>query len=572
MPAPSESSGDRSGLLRPDRRPHRRLSDLRTDDITPGDRGGDGAPGGLGDDDAVVGGITLDSRLVEPGDLYVALPGRHTHGAHFAAAAVQRGAVAVLTDPAGVKMINVAGTLAARRVPVLVAADPRASMGELAARLYDRPAETLTMIGITGTNGKTTTAFLVEAALRSIGRRVGVIGTLGFRLDGADLGGIRTTVTTPESVDLHALLALMRDRGADTVVMEVSSHALALHRVAGVRFDATAFTNLGRDHLDFHPDMEHYFATKAKLFSPELTRAAVINIDDRYGQRLRAGLDHRVRVITTSSRIDRPDADQVADWQVVAVRPDRSGTQVRTLVPPAGPTTDGALTFRLALPGDYNVHNAITALALVDLVGGPPTAAATAATAATGLAEVAVPGRMEAVDLGLDAPVVVVDFAHTPQAVTAALTALDGDPLVVVLGCGGDRDAAKRGPMGAAAATSADVVVVTDDNPRSEEPAAIRAAVLAGARTADRPRATTILDGLDRRSAIRTALTEATRPAARTVDRAVVAILGKGHEHGQELTGPDGLSVTLPFDDVLVAAEEWLRLADPGQRPAGTQP
>ena len=500
--------------------------------------------------DPVVGGITLDSRWVESGDVYVALPGLRTHGARFAADAVALGAVVLLTDAAGATELHETVT---DRVPVLVADDPRMVMGELAARLYDHPGDALTMIGITGTNGKTTTAFLVEAALRRIGRRVGVIGTLGFRLDGVDLGGSRTTVTTPESVDLHALLALFRERGADAVVMEVSSHALALQRVAGIRFAVAAFTNLGRDHLDFHADMEDYFAAKASLFVGGRTRTAVINVADAYGRRLRAQLDadRRVQVVTTSTQSDAREPE--ADWSATEIRADRTGSQV-ALNTPTGP-----LALRLGLPGRYNVDNAVIALALVAAVGDDP------ALAAVGLGEAAVPGRMQQVDLGPDAPTVVVDFAHTPQAVTAALHSLNGDRVVAVLGAGGERDRAKRAPMGAAAARSADVVVVTDDNPRSEDPAAIRAEVLAGARSVERPRAATILDGGDRRRAIRLALAEAVRPGSSTSavrGSAVVAILGKGHEHGQQLVGPDGAPLTLPFDDVLVAAEEWLRLQD----------
>ena len=533
---------DPSGLPRPDRRPRLRLAELTAGTELVRVAGWD--PANEADaPDRWVGGITLDSRLVDASDVYVALPGQHTHGARFTPAAVDRGSVAVLTDPTGADMIDAAATASGvpggPSVPVIAVADPRAVMGPWAARLYGHPAAAMTMIGITGTNGKTTTAFLVEAALRRTGRRVGVIGTLGFRLDGVDLGGARTTVTTPESVDLQALLALFRDRGVDSVVMEVSSHALALHRVAGIRFDAAAFTNLGRDHLDFHADMEDYFAAKASLFGPEMSRSAVVNVDDAYGRRLLDQLAGTVPAVTTSSR---PDTDPPADWQVTAVDTGPGASRVQL----AGP--HGDLTFRLGLPGSYNVDNAVTALALVDAVG------VDARTAALGLAEAAVPGRMQLVDLGPGAPAVVVDFAHTPQAVTAALAALDGDPLVVVLGCGGDRDRAKRRPMGAAAADGADLVVVTDDNPRSEDPAAIRAEVLSGVRAAGPTRAREVLDGGDRRSAIRTALAAAHRSGS---PRGVVAILGKGHEPGQQVTGPDGAAVVHPFDDVQVAAEEW---------------
>jgi len=492
----------------------------------------------VGDADPWVRGITLDSRQVGAGDLYVALPGRTTHGARFAPQAVAAGAVGVLTDPAGVELLSDAGLV----VPVLAVADPRASMGDLAAELYSRPADALTMIGITGTNGKTTATFMVEALLQAAGRRVGTIGTLGFRLDGADLGGARTTVTTPESVDLHALLALLRERGADTVVMEVSSHALDLQRVAGISFDAAGFTNLGRDHLDFHHTMEAYFRAKAALFEPARSRRAVINIDDGYGRRLAEQVrsDGVVALVTVSSA-----GDPAADWRVTDRQRLATGGSRARIVGPAG-----ELDAEVRLLGSYNVDNALVAVALVSAVGIEP------AQVAPALATTQIPGRMQPVELGAGAPTVIVDFAHTPQAVAAALAAVSGAQpagpaparVIVVLGCGGNRDRLKREPMGAAAATGADVVVVTDDNPRGEEPASIRAQVLAGARAAAGRGRATVVDGGDRRAAIRTALAEANAGD-------LVAVLGKGHEHGQEVAG-----VVHPFDDVQVIIRTWAEL------------
>ncbi len=274
------------------------------------------------------------------------------------------------------------------------------------------------MLGITGTNGKTTTAFLVEAALRAAGRRVGTIGTIGFRVDGTTLPGTRTTVTTPESPDLMALLAVFAERGADSVVMEVSSHALALHRVDGVRFAVGAFVNLGRDHLDFHHTMEEYFEAKARLFEPGRCEVAVINVDDPYGRRLaeRITASGAARLVTTGT-------GDVADYRIVDWRPTATGS----IADIATPT--GAHRIELALPGDYNVRNAVTALAMLDAVGVGPDAAA------PGLVAAQVPGRMQVVDLGRGAPRAVVDFAHTPQAIASALSALPpGAPVVVVAG------------------------------------------------------------------------------------------------------------------------------------------
>ncbi len=509
-----------------------------------------GADVGAGDPAArAVTGVAFDSRSVRPGDLYVALPGARTHGARFVSSVLAAGAAAVLTDPAGSAMaagaaVEDAAARTTAELPVLVVADPRAAMAVAAAEVYGRPAARLTMIGVTGTNGKTTTGYLLAAGLRAAGRRCGLIGTLGYFLDGRELAGDRTTVTTPESPDLQALLALMVEQGAEAVVMEVSSHALALDRADQICFDVAGFTNFGRDHLDFHGTVEAYFEAKSSLFTAEHARRAVINIDDARGPDLVAraeadGLD----VATIGFAAAR---DPVRDhYRCLGHDPTGDPVAVR-LDTPGGP-----VDFGLGLPGRYNVANAVMALAMLDRIGVP------AAEAAPGLATATVPGRMQRVDLGSGAPRVYVDFAHTPQAVGSVLAelraGLAGGRLIALLGCGGDRDRAKRGTMGAAAADLADVVVVTDDNPRSEDPAAIRAAVLAGARdraadrAADRAVAPTVLDGGDRRSAIERALCSA-GPAD------VVAVLGKGHERGQQVGDR-----VLPFDDVDQVTTAWRR-------------
>lgn len=473
-----------------------------------------GAPG-------VVTGVAFDSRQVRPGDLYVGLPGTRAHGASFAAQAEAAGAVALLTDAAGAALTGDA------TLPVAVVEDPRVEMAGVAADVYGRPGDAVDLFGITGTNGKTSTVFLLEAALAALGRTVATLGTIGYRVAGRAVEGTRTTITTPESPDVQALLALLRELGADTVAMEVSSHALALHRVDALTFDVAAFTMLGQDHLEFHHTLEEYFAAKARLFLEGRTRAAVVNTADPWGARLAdliRGQADGPRLVTTL-------ADD-ADLRVLArtTRPD--GDSLVRLAHPGG-----ELDITLSMLGDFNVANAVTALGLVHAAG------LDVAAASAGLADAQVPGRMQRVDLGTGAPFAVVDFAHTPQAVAAALEALPRTGRrIAVLGAGGDRDPSKRGPMGRAAAQAADLVVVTDDNPRSEVPAAIRAAVLAGAREVE---GAEVVDGGDRRSAIAEALRVA-RPGD------WVAVLGKGHETGQDIGG-----TISPFDDVAVVRDSW---------------
>ena len=474
--------------------------------------------------DPVVTGVTLASGEVRGGDLYAALPGSRTHGARFAADAARRGAVAVLTDPTGRE------TAAATGLPVCVVDDPRAVLGLVADRVYAEPSRQLTVLGITGTNGKTTTAYLVEAGLAAAGLGTGLIGTVQTRTRGRAADGTPTETafpsvrTTPEAPALHALLATMAGSGVSAVVMEVSSHALVLGRVGGVRFAAAGFTNLGRDHLDFHGDLEEYFQAKALLFDGRAERE-VVTVDDDAGRRL-AGL--------------RPDAGTVsvsgpADWQATDMAPAADGGSTFTVTGPGGRSWPA----RLRLPGRFNVANAVLAVALLDAVGVP------VETALAGTAGTVVPGRMEPVEAGQPF-VAVVDYAHTPDAVATALAALRGATqgrLITVLGCGGDRDPGKRPGMGAAAAEGSDVLVVTDDNPRSEDPAAIRAAMLAGVTDVPADRRAEVLEVGDRREALRTAVA-----LARPGDTLLVA--GKGHETGQEVDGQ-----VHPFDDRAVLRE-----------------
>ena len=487
-----------------------------------------------------VTGVTLDSRLVRPGDLYVALPGTHHHGARFATAAAAGGASAVLTDVAGAQL---AGSVT---VPVVVARNPREQLARIAAEIFGNPAEAMTMYAVTGTNGKTTTTFLLEAALAAAGVRTGLIGTIGFRLDGATLSGARTTVTTPEAPELQALLGFLREAGAEAVLMEVSSHALVLGRADQIRFAVAGFTNLGRDHLDFHPDEEAYFAAKASLFTAEHSRHAVINIDDPRGAELAAQVRRTGELGLTTLSLSA-DADcQVQHAEVAADGRTRVSARLG----------DQRVEFRLNLPGDFNVRNALTALAMIAATGGD------VAAAASGLADASVPGRLQRVDLGPDGTSRLRRLRPHPaggRGGSSRPRGFGGCPSgnargdrrrIAVLGSGGDRDPLKRGSMGEAAAHHADLVVITDDNPRSEAPEVIRAQVLTGARAAVQRDvlATEVLDGGDRRSAIRQALEHA-GPGD------VVAVLGRGHEPDQEIAGG-----RVPFNDAAVVAEEWAAL------------
>ncbi len=482
--------------------------------------------------DLLLTGITLRAQDARPGDLFAALPGTRAHGAQFARDAVAAGAVAVLTDPVGAAALEAeyaratgTGTpddaLAGQRVPVLVTDNPRSLLGDIATVIYGDPSGRLAVVGITGTSGKTTTCYLLEAALAADGSKTGLIGTVQTRIDGEVAP---SALTTPEAPDLQALFAVMAERGVSVVAMEVSSHALSLGRVSGTTFALGAFTNLSQDHLDFHHDMEEYFAAKALLFDGR-ARRHVIDIDDPYGARLAAA--HPDALTVSGS------GNPAASWSVDAVRVSATGIQHVTLRGPG----DRVVTLDLALPGAFNVSNAALAMACIDGLGRDVQQAADALTG------VVVPGRMERVDAGQDF-MAVVDYAHKPAALAAVLDAIrDGlaGRLIVVVGAGGDRDTGKRPVMGAEAAARADLLIVTDDNPRSEDPAEIRAQVLAGAQAsnggaAGPPRAEVLEIG-DRRKAIRAAVA-----AARTGDAVVIA--GKGHELGQDVAG-----VVHPFSD-----------------------
>ncbi|MFC7932917.1 UDP-N-acetylmuramoyl-L-alanyl-D-glutamate--2,6-diaminopimelate ligase [Streptomyces cinereoruber] len=482
--------------------------------------------------DAEVSGITHDSRAVRPGDVYAALPGARLHGADFVAQAAGLGAAAILTDPAG------AERAAATGLPVLVVEDPRGRMGELAAEIYGRPGADLLKIGITGTSGKTTTAYLVEGGLRGAGRRTGLVGTVEMRIGDER---VKSERTTPEATDLQALFAVMRERDVEAVAMEVSSHALVLGRVDGCVFDVAVFNNLSPEHMEFHSDMEDYFRAKAGLFTPERSRLGVVNLDDAYGRRL-AG-EAGVPVLTFSAE-GRTDADWRAEDLVLG-----SHDSTFTAVGPGGER----IAATAPLPGPFNVANTLAAIAVLAAAGLDPKAAAEGVAAVPG-----VPGRLERVDAG-QPYLAVVDYAHKTDAVESVLRSLrevTEGRLHVVIGCGGDRDTTKRGPMGAAAARLADTAVLTSDNPRSEDPLAILTAMLAGAAAVPAEERGEVLVLADRAAAIAAAVARA-RPGD------TVLVAGKGHEQGQEIAG-----AVRPFDDreVLRAAilEQKARTAPSG--------
>jgi UDP-N-acetylmuramoyl-L-alanyl-D-glutamate--2,6-diaminopimelate ligase len=426
------------------------------------------------------------------------------------------GAVAVVTDPEGAAGMG-------DDVAMLVVPEVRPVLGRVSALVYGEPATRLRMIGVTGTQGKTTTTRLLESGLAGAGVPSAVIGTVGTRILGED---VTSALTTPEAPDLQRLFRRMVDAGVEACAMEVSSHALVMGRVGGVVFDVGVFLNLGRDHLDFHRDMDEYFEAKALLFTGEHARRGLVSVDDTWGERMVQGTAVPVE---TFSAAGRP-----ADWNAVGIELSPTGATFRV----QGPAVDVAAG--CPIPGGFNVANTLAAVAAAATAGYDAAAVARAIADGPG-----VPGRLERIDAGQDFEVVV-DYAHKPDAVAAALATLrplTRGRLIVVLGAGGDRDPGKRPEMGRLAAGGADVLVVTDDNPRSEDPAAIRASILTGTKggTAD------VVEIGDRRAAI----AEAVRRAGAGD---VVLIAGKGHESGQEVAG-----VMHPFDDRVVAREELRR-------------
>nr|WP_274708137.1 UDP-N-acetylmuramoyl-L-alanyl-D-glutamate--2,6-diaminopimelate ligase [Arthrobacter sp. H16F315] len=478
-----------------------------------------------------VTGISLNSRTVQPGDLYVALPGASRHGADFVAQAVEAGAAAVLTDDAGARLLAFSHDIA---VPVLLAEEPRSLVGGLSALIYRSSPDDATapaLYGVTGTNGKTTTTYFLNALLQGLGQKTGLIGTIEILAGGAPIPSL---LTTPESTDVHALLALMRERGLDAASMEVSSHAVAFRRVDGVVFDVAGFTNLTQDHLDLHGSMDEYFQTKARLFTTGRARSAVVTVDDAWGVRLAATAGIPVTTLATQAASAAAPIRAEADWTVHNQAPRGLGTDFTLR------HRDGTqLRVHTGLPGSFNVANAALATVMV-LAGGHDADAVQAALDATEPFTVAVPGRMQLVST---APAAVVDFAHNPDALARALEAVrspqPGSRVIVVFGATGQRDQSKRPAMGAIAARLADTVIVSDDDPHDEDAAAIRADVMAGALDAKEHEGLgcSIIEVFPRGAAIRKAV-ELAGPAD------TILVAGRGHEIWQEVKG-----VNLALDD-----------------------
>ena len=458
--------------------------------------------------DVAITGMTHNSSAIEEGDIFLALPGAHVHGASFWAKAQERGARAVLTDLHGATLIS--------NLPKLVVDNPRRSAGNLSAWFYDEPMRDLFSVGITGTNGKTTTTTLLHQIWSFAGRESGLIGTVETRLGAEVVPSIRTT---PESCDLQALVATMRERHVQNLAMEVSSHALSLERIRGSHFSVVGFTNLSQDHLDFHHSMEEYFLTKARLFSYEYSDLAVINVDDPYGRRL-ADLTE-VPIVKLSRR------DPHADWYYASFQPHIRGNDI-AIRGRGGLLIEGWLP----LHGEYNLDNALMAIAIACESGIDPMDIQALLPRLVGAT-----GRLESIDLGQDFGAYV-DYAHTPDAVTRVLEAcrkMSTGKVIAVLGCGGDRDMRKRPLMGRALLDGSDIAIFTSDNPRSEDPQIILNQ-MTDSLSVNYPN----VEIADRRIAIEHAVAQA-GPGD------IVVILGKGHETGQEIAG-----VVHSFDDRVV--------------------
>ncbi|OAK57417.1 UDP-N-acetylmuramoyl-L-alanyl-D-glutamate--2,6-diaminopimelate ligase [Rhodococcus kyotonensis] len=516
VPAPGSAPSD----TRPSRPPQTSLDDIAA-------ASGASEVASASSTRRAVTGVDLRAQDIRDGDLFAALPGSSVHGATFVADALERGAAAVLTDPAGLDIVR--RTFTEIPVPVLVHDAPRAVLGAVSALVYGNPSEHMTVIGITGTSGKTTTSYLLEAALTAAGKVTGLIGTIETKIAGSR---VPSALTTPEAPRLHALFAVMREQGIDTVVMEVSSHALSLGRVDGTVFSVGAFTNLSQDHLDFHDSLEDYFQAKARLFAADSsvhTRSAAVCVDDVWGKRMaEIALSAGSAVVTASVGAE-------SDWTVADAATNDDGSQSFTVVDPSGERHPASIR----LPGRYNVANAVLAAAVCAAAG------VDVDRAIAGMAAVDVPGRVQRIERGQDF-LAVVDYAHKPAAVEAVIETLRAQSrgrIAVVLGAGGDRDTGKRALMGAAGARGADLLVVTDDNPRSEDPAAIREAVASGALAVDAHVRGEVRNVGGRADAIAEAV-----QWAQAGD--VVLVAGKGHETGQEVAG-----VKHPFDDRQVLAD-----------------
>ena len=462
----------------------------------------------------VISGVSINAQKVVPGDLFIAFAGANTHGISYLEQAISNGAVAVLSD----KKIEAS-------IPSFIHPKPREIVGAISAWLYGHPFESLKAVGITGTNGKTTTANLVKQIWQLNSIKSGLIGTLGVEIADEKLESARTT---PEADDLQAIAAVMVEQGCKNLVMEVSSHAIDQGRIKGAKYEVVAFSNLTQDHLDYHLSMENYFQAKANLFATEYAKAAVINIDDSYGKKLSKQV--KIPVVTVSRK------DSTADWYLAKAEIKNGLYQVEIKS-----KLGESLSENFALLGDYNLDNLLLAVAIVSSAG-----LSLDKIASTISKLQSVPGRLESINAGQKFTALV-DYAHTPDAVErviATVKSATSGKIIGVLGCGGDRDASKRSLMGHALFNGCDLAIFTSDNPRSESAEAILKQMTAGIDLGKKG-----LVEIDRKSAINLAVEN-----AQSGD--VVLLMGKGHESGQEVN-----SVVTPFDDRVELAESIKRLA-----------
>lgn len=461
-------------------------------------------------DKILVTGISIDSNQIEAGDLFVAVAGEKSHGGIFAASAKANGAVAVITDQVGSLLI--------KDLPVLIVSEPRSVAGTIAAWFYSEPMRDLFSVAITGTNGKTTVSTLLYQIAMAANRESGLIGTVETRIGDEVITSLRTT---PEAPELQSLAAVMRERHMRNLFMEVSSHAIALNRIAGAQFRIAAFTNLSHDHLDFHKDMSNYFAAKAALFTYKYAETAYINIDSSWGAKL--ALSQELPLV----RISRNQKS--ADWYYERIELGIHSTQI------AIRGSGGILIeSETKLSGDFNLDNLLMAIAISVALGIDPIDVAVIIPKLTGAA-----GRLERIELGQPF-LALVDYAHSPDSVSSVLATLKKEAIgkvIAVLGCGGDRDKSKRAPMGAALLAGSDIAIFTSDNPRSEDPTQIMNDMLASLSLPN----SAIIE-LDRKKAIEEAVALA-KPGD------IVVLLGKGHEQGQEVKG-----IKHAFDDRLELA------------------
>ena len=471
-----------------------------------------------GDGSIQISGVSHDSSSIQPGDLFAALPGRKTHGSHFVESAIAQGASSVLTDLLGAERCQ---QLCERhQLALLVVDSPRKSLGAVCSRVYGQPP--MKLVGITGTNGKTTTAYMVMQGAREIGLTTGMIGTLATYIGDSELESARTT---PEAPEIFKLLLRMYEKGCELVVMEVSSIAIAEHRIDGLLFDVVGFTNLSHDHLDYHGTMDSYFDAKCELFTPDHAIKGVACIDDLWGRALMKCAS--IPMQSASIVFEALNRAEPADWFGI-----RESPNLLEIHDPSGER----YTCPIQSPGAANAANALMAIALLGNLGY------SVPTINKGVCESSVPGRGELVCTHNEVPIYV-DYAHSPAAIESFLSGLREQApgrLIVVIGAGGDRDGSKRGTMGEVAAQLAHTVIVTDDNPRSEDPSVIRQAIVEGAlKFPD----THIENIAGRREAIKRAI-EIAMPGDR------IAILGKGHESTIEIMGK-----TIPFKDSEVVLE-----------------